>query len=57
MPVKTDRNDACAILQVVCTGWCQAVHVKSVLSQEGRGLLGARKLLVGKVQGGSQAGP
>jgi len=50
MPVKTDRNDARAIAQVVCTGWFRAVHVKSVLSQEVRGLLGARKLLVGKVR-------
>ncbi|MEE7493069.1 transposase [Methylobacterium oryzae] len=50
MPVKTDRNDARAIAQIVRTGWFQAVHVKSVLSQELRGLLGARKLLVGKVR-------
>lgn len=50
MPVKTDRNDARAIAQVVRTGWFRAVHVKSVLSQELRGLLGARKLLVGKVR-------
>src|SRR3954467_9062010 len=50
MPVKTDRNDARAIAQVVRTGWFRAVHVKSVLSQEVRGLLGARKLLVGKVR-------
>jgi transposase len=50
MPVKTDRNDARAIAQVVRTGWFRAVHVKSVLSQEARGLLGARKLLVGKVR-------
>ncbi|WP_267427696.1 IS110 family transposase [Methylobacterium sp. GC_Met_2] len=50
MPIKTDRNDARAIAQVVRTGWFRAVHVKSVLSQELRGLLGARKLLVGKVR-------
>lgn len=48
MPVKTDRNDARAIAQVVRTGWFRAVHVKSVLSQEVRD--GARKLLVGKVR-------
>ena len=29
MPVKTDRNDARAIAQVVRTGWFRAVHVKS----------------------------
>ena len=28
MPVKTDRNDARAIAQVVRTGWFRAVHVK-----------------------------
>lgn len=50
MPIKTDRNDARAIAQVVRTGWFRAVHVKSVLSQELHGLLGARKLLVGKLR-------
>ena len=50
MPVKTDRNDARAIAQVVRTGWYRAVHVKSQLSQELRALLTARKLLVGKVR-------
>jgi transposase len=50
MPVKTDRNDARAIAQVVRTGWFRAVHVKSELSQELRALLTARKLLVGKVR-------
>src|SRR3712207_5034304 len=50
MPVKTDRNDARAMAQVVRTGWFRAVHVKSALSQELRALLTARKLLVGKVR-------
>jgi transposase len=50
MPVKTDRNDARAIAQVVRTGWFRAVHVKSEISQELRALLTARKLLVGKVR-------
>src|ERR687894_93200 len=50
MPVKTDRNDARAIAQVVRTGWVPAVHVKSALSQELRALLTACKLLVGKVR-------
>lgn len=50
MPVKTDRNDARAIAQVVRTGWFRAVHVKSALSQELRTLLTARKLLVAKLR-------
>jgi len=50
MPVKTDRNDARAIAQVVRTGWFRAVHVKSTLSQELRALLTARKLLVAKLR-------
>ena len=50
MPIKTDCNDARAIAQAVRTGRFRAVHVKSVLSQEVHGLLGARKLLAGKVR-------
>lgn len=50
MPVKTDRNDARAIAQGVCTGRLRAVCVRSILSQEVRGLFGARKLPVGKVR-------
>ncbi len=50
MLVKTDRNDARAIAQVVRTGWFRAVHVKSALSQELRALLTARKLLVAKLR-------
>jgi transposase len=50
MPVKTDRNDARAIAQVVRAGWFRAVHVKSEISQELRALLTARKLLVSKVR-------
>jgi transposase len=46
MPVKTDRNDARAIAQVVRTGWFRAVHVKSVLSQEVRGLDNAIRALL-----------
>lgn len=33
MPVKTDRNDARGIAQVVRTGWFKPVHVKSIGSQ------------------------
>lgn len=39
MPVKTDRNDARAIAQVIRVGWCQPVHIKSPVSQELRMLL------------------
>jgi transposase len=47
--VKSDRNDARGIAQVVRTGWYKAVHVKSRLSQERLALLTARRLLVGKL--------
>jgi transposase len=50
MPVKTDRNDARAMAQVVRTGWYKAVHVKSELSQELGALLSGRKLLVAKLR-------
>lgn len=50
MPVKTDRNDARAMAQVVRTGWFKAVHVKSELSQALRALLSGRKLLVAKLR-------
>jgi transposase len=50
MPVKTDRNDARAIAQVVRTGWFRAVHVKSGTLSELRALLTARKLLVAKLR-------
>jgi transposase len=46
MPVKTDRNDARGIAQVVRTGWFKAVHVKSIDSQLARTLIAARKHLV-----------
>ena len=48
MPVKTDRNDARAIAQVMRVGWYSAVHVKSDLSQELRMLLTNRKTLLTK---------
>src|SRR5919107_1234027 len=50
MPVKTDRNDARAIAQVVRTGWFRAVHVKSVLSRSWRALLTARRLVLNKLR-------
>lgn len=46
MPVKTDRNDARGIAQVVRTGWFKQVHVKSVCSQQARTLAAARKHVV-----------
>jgi transposase len=45
MPVKTDRNDARGIAQLMRLGWFRPVHCKSLPSQEVRALLTARKLL------------
>src|SRR4051812_44593661 len=45
MPVKTDRNDARGIAQLLRLGWFRPVHCKSVSAQETRALLTARKLL------------
>lgn len=46
MPAKTDRNDAAGLAQIVRTGWCKSVHVKSGPSHEARALLAARSQLV-----------
>jgi transposase len=46
MPIKTDRNDARAIAQVMRVGWYSIVHIKSGLSQEMRMLLTNRKTLL-----------
>jgi transposase len=48
MPVKTDRNDARAIAQVMRVGWYSVVHIKSGVSQELRMLLTNRKTLLVK---------
>lgn len=48
--VKSDRNDARGIAQAVRTGWYQAVHVKSLASQERLALLSARKLAANKLK-------
>jgi transposase len=48
MPVKTDRNDARSIAQVMRIGWFSIVHVKSTGSQELRMLLANRKMLLTK---------
>jgi transposase len=54
MPVKTDRNDARGIAQVVRTGWYKPVHVKSLASQQARTLAAARKHLVRSIAAGEQ---
>lgn len=46
MPIKTDRNDARAIAQVMRVGWYSIVHIKSGVSQEMRMLLANRKTLL-----------
>jgi transposase len=45
MPVKTDRNDARGIAQLMRLGWFRPVHCKSAEAQEIRALLTARKLV------------
>lgn len=49
MRVKTDRNDARGIAQLVRLGWFKRVHVKSLDVQETRALLTARAFLVEKI--------
>ncbi|MGY4294222.1 transposase [Bradyrhizobium sp. i1.4.4] len=46
MPIKTDRNDARAIAQVMRVGWYTVVHIKGDVSQELRMLLNNRKTLL-----------
>jgi transposase len=43
MSIKTDRNDARGIAQLMRMGWFRPVHAKSVGSREVRALLVARK--------------
>jgi transposase len=50
MPVKSDRNDARGIAQLMRLGWFRPVHCKSVGAQETRALLTARKLVQSKLQ-------
>src|ERR1700747_2115696 len=45
MPVKTDRNDARGIAQLMRLGWFRPVHCKSMDAQEGRAMLTGRKLI------------
>jgi transposase len=49
MPVKTDRNDARGIAQLIRLGWFRSVHCKSADAQELRVLLTARKLVQAKL--------
>jgi transposase len=48
MPVKSDRNDARGIAQLMRLGWFRPVHCKSLAAQETRALLTARKLVQSK---------
>jgi transposase len=49
MPVKTDRNDARGIAELMRLGWFRPVHCKSLVAQETRALLTARKLVQSKL--------
>ncbi len=49
MPVKSDRNDARGIAQLMRLGWFRPVHCKSMAAQEVRAILTARKLVQGKL--------
>jgi len=46
--VKTDRNDARALAQMMRTGWFKAVHIKGEDSQKLRALMGSRRCLLDK---------
>lgn len=49
MPVKSDRNDARGIAQLMRLGWFRPVHCKSIEAQEVRAVLTARKLIQSKL--------
>jgi transposase len=49
MPVKSDRNDARGIAQLIRLGWFRPVHCKSLAAQEVRAMLTARKLVQSKL--------
>ena len=49
MPVKSDRNDARGIAQLMRLGWFRPVHCKSMDAQEVRAVLTARKLVQTKL--------
>ena len=48
--VKSDRNDARGIAQLMRLGWFRPVHCKSIEAQETRAILTARKLLQSKLR-------
>jgi transposase len=50
MPVKSDRNDARGIGQLMRLGWFRPVHCKSMAAQETRAVLTARKLVQSKLK-------
>ncbi len=50
MPVKSDRNDARGIAQLMRLGWFRPVHCKSMEAQEVRAVLAARKLVQAKLR-------
>jgi transposase len=50
MPVKSDRNDARGIAQLMRLGWFRPVHCKSIGAQETRAVLTARMLVQSKLQ-------
>jgi transposase len=50
MPVKSDRNDARGIAQLMRLGWFRPVHCKSIAAQELRAVLTARKLVQSKLR-------
>jgi transposase len=50
MPVKSDRNDARGIAQLMRLGWFRPVHCKSLAAQELRAMLTARKLVQSKLR-------
>ncbi len=49
MAVKSDRNDARNIAQLMRLGWFRPVHCKSLAAQEVRAMLTARKLVQSKL--------
>jgi transposase len=49
MPVKSDRNDARGIAQLMRLGWFRPVHCKSIGAQEVRAMLTARRLVDSKL--------
>src|SRR5438046_347976 len=49
MPVKSDRNDARGIAQLMRLGWFRPVHCKSLSAQETRAIVTARKVVQSKL--------